>query len=105
MSAEGFKITTEGHTITKDPNEKLDYNLDWGNRLAAFGGEIATSEWTVPAGLTTAVAGSFVGGVTTIYLSGGTEGKTYTVRNKITTTAAPDARIMSKSFKIVVKNK
>jgi hypothetical protein len=68
----------------KDPDEVLDYQIDWSAPLA--GDVITTSTWTVPTGL--------VGGIeqntnttTTIWLSGGTLDQDYQVHNRITTAA------------------
>ena len=66
----------------KDPNEVLDYSVDWSALLA--GDTIATSTWTVPTGLT---GGSmaFTDTSTLIWLSGGSEGESYDLLNRITT--------------------
>jgi len=70
----------------KDPGEKLDYAVDWTTRLA--GDTIATSNWTVPTGITqTTPAPSFTNTLTTIWLLGGTIGQTYELTNTITTAA------------------
>jgi hypothetical protein len=67
----------------KDPNEVVDYELDWAPRLGTLD-TIATVTWIVPAGIikdsqsnTTTVA--------VIWLSGGTAGETYNVVCRITT--------------------
>ena len=66
----------------KRASEKLDYRIDWSARLD--GDQIASSQWTVPAGLT-ATNQSFTTTATTIWLSGGTAGKRYSLTCKITT--------------------
>lgn len=71
-------------TFTKDPNATLDYKVDWEAWLD--GDTIATSAWTVPDGLT-ADADSNTTTSATVWLSGGTEGTTYTVLNRVTTAA------------------
>ena len=67
----------------KDPNSIIDYGCDWTDWLAQ-GEVISTSTWTVPTGLTSVstVKENFV---TSIFLSGGTVGTTYTLTNRITT--------------------
>ena len=67
----------------KDPDEVLDYELDWSTHLDT-GDTISSSTWTVPAGLT---KNSDTNGdsTTTIWLQGGTEGTTYTLLNEIVT--------------------
>jgi len=68
---------------SKDPSSILDYGFDWTDWLA--GDTITTSAWSVsPAGLT-AVTNSKNGGVTTVWLSGGTVGQTYQVVNSVIT--------------------
>ena len=84
---------------TKDPNEVLDYVVDWSDRL----GEdiISTSEWTVPDDITQD-SDSKTDTTTTIWLSGGTVGTTYTFINRITTTGG---RTMDQSVKLKLKEK
>lgn len=83
---------------TKAPNATLDYSINWatedtylndGSALDTGwlkGDTIATSTWTVPAGLT---AGADTNNTTTatITLSGGTLNTDYTVTNRIVTAA------------------
>lgn len=79
-------------TFTKDPTAVLDYTIDWTRWLA--GDQIATSEWLVPAGLTK-MADSKTASSATAWLSGGTAGQSYTVTNRITTSAG---RMEDRSF-------
>lgn len=84
----------------KDPQEILDYEIDWGTDRLEDSEEIVTSEWAVASGtvdvLDTAphqpivVAHEETGrpaSVSRCWLSGGTLGETCTVTNTITTTA------------------
>lgn len=68
----------------KDPDAVLDYELNWSAWLN--GDSIATSTWDVPSGLTK-VSDSFTSTATKIWLSGGSYGQTYAIRNRITTAA------------------
>ena len=69
----------------KDPGEDKDYGIDWTTRLG--GDPIASSAWSLPVGITQATpAPSFTATSTTIWLSGGTSGTTYTLTNTVTTT-------------------
>jgi len=68
----------------KDPNEVLDYSVDWAALLA--GDTIVTSNWTVPVGVTGG-AQTFTDDQTLIWLSGGTENVSYELLNRITTAA------------------
>ncbi len=72
----------------KDPTAILEYTVDWQDWLQT-GETIETSTWTVPSGITkdddtksTTAA--------TIWLSGGTKGKTYRVTNRIVTNQGRD---------------
>lgn len=68
----------------KDPDEVLDYQFDWSERLED-GETISTSTFIVAAGTITLGATSFAGGLTTVWLSGGTLGESCTITNRITT--------------------
>lgn len=75
--------------FTKDPDEVLDFSIDWNLELASLGSPedaISTSTWTVPSGITEG-AKAINAGFTTIFLSGGTAGQTYIIHNQITTTS------------------
>lgn len=72
--------------FTKDPSELLDYQVSWADWLLS-GETIATSTWTVASGLTEGVS-SATTTVTTIWLSGGTNGEFYDVTNHVVTSAA-----------------
>lgn len=69
----------------KDPADVLDYAVDWAKVLAELGGDtIATTTWTVPAGLIGG-AEDASGEVRTKFISGGTAGTSYAVGCRITT--------------------
>lgn len=68
----------------KDPSAVLDYAVDWTGWLAE-GETIGSFPVTVDAGLTVAQAATHSAGVVTVWLSGGTAGKTYTVTSRVTT--------------------
>ena len=69
--------------FTKDTNSVLDYTVDWGGWLN--GDTIASSTFTVLPVTITVDSTSNTTTITTIWLSGGTLGSTYTVNNRITT--------------------
>lgn len=115
----------------KDPNEDLDYTINWGDRVGTSDPIIA-SEWgittpqpaatspdtnlakhteTIEDGSITADgAASGVGtegatvtdGATRVWLTGGTLGETYELVNRITTFGG---RIMDQTMKIQIKTK
>jgi hypothetical protein len=68
----------------KDPDELLDYQIDWTSLLA--GDVITVSTWSVPPGV---IGGqeSKTDSITTIWLSGGTAGQNYNIVNRINTAA------------------
>lgn len=68
----------------KDPDEVLDYKLDWTDRLA--GDTVATSVWAAEAGITID-SNVFDDTSATVWVSGGTAGTTYRMTNTITTAA------------------
>ena len=84
----------------KDPDSDIDYGCDWTDWLEA-GETITGSAWVVPAGL---VAGTEANDTTTtsIFLTGGTVGTTYTLTNRITTS---DSRIEDRSMFILCAQK
>ncbi len=71
----------------KDPDAALDYGFNWTAWLET-GDTILTSAWDVPSGLTLDNS-SFTSTHTTVWLSGGTAGDKYLVRNRITTINNP----------------
>lgn len=91
-------------TFQKTPNANKDYGFDWTDWLTGPDGSsadtIASSAWTVPAGLT-AGAVAFTATQSTQYLSGGSIGQDYVVTNKITTSAG---RIEERSLRIQVRS-
>lgn len=69
----------------KDPDSQLDYAVDWASWLNT-GATIATSAWTVPAGITEVTSGlQNADTKAVVTVSGGTVGNTYALVNRITT--------------------
>ena len=66
----------------KDPNAKLDYQIDWSTWLD--GDTISASSWTVPDGVVND-DDSNSDTAATIWLTGGTAGTEYEVVNRIVT--------------------
>jgi hypothetical protein len=85
----------------KDPNELLDYSINWTNRLDR-GDIIVDSSWTVPSTIVR-YANAFSQTLTTIWLSGGTVSSTpVAVTNQITTQGG---RIMEQTVNIKIVTK
>lgn len=73
----------------KDPNDVADYVINWaedddGNPGLAAGDPLSSSTWIVPDGITKD-SDTFDDETTTIWLSGGTAGETYSLINRVTT--------------------
>jgi hypothetical protein len=86
----------------KDPDELLDYEIDWAARLA--GDTISASEWILPVGI---VKDAGAGDTHTdtsavIWLSGGTLGESFVLTNRIDTAGG---RIMDQSVSIKIRSK
>lgn len=90
----------------KDPDEILDYTINWkGSTDPVLGTTetITTSTWTVPSGLTKD-SDSKTNTTTTVVLSGGTENTKYQVANKIVTDNSP-ARTYERTINLKVKER
>ncbi len=88
-----------GTIFIKDPDATLDYVVNWATWLVSD--TIISSAWTVPTGLTQVTAASTTT-TTTIWLSGGTAGNSYSVLNRIVTAAG---RTDDRSLTIEVEQK
>lgn len=71
-------------TYDKDPDEVLDYSVDWSSWLANDD-TIVTAEWDVPAGLAVPKTVPDDGKIVTVWLEGGTVGETYPVTSRVVT--------------------
>jgi diaminopimelate epimerase len=67
----------------RDPSSVLDFTVDWSKWLGTD--TIATSTWTVPAGITKA-SDTHTTTAATVWLTGGAAGDKVKVTNRITTT-------------------
>ncbi|MBR0693669.1 hypothetical protein [Bradyrhizobium lablabi] len=85
----------------KDPGEVLDYDINWAPRLGSD--TIVTSDWVTQPGITLTInSKSFTSQLTKVWLSGGTIGETYVLKNTVTTVAG-DTVIESVSILIRAK--
>jgi len=85
----------------KDPDEDLDYQLDWTAWLST-GETITVSTFTVLTGDVALGANSVSGAITTIWISGGTLNTSSVVNNRITTSAG---RIAERSVRLRIREK
>lgn len=69
---------------TKDPDEVLDYSIDWSSWLNT-GDSVSSAVWVVEAGLTKD-SDSINGSITSVIVSGGTSGQDYKATCTMTTT-------------------
>jgi hypothetical protein len=94
-------------SFRKDPDAVLDYGFNWNDPSApggpwlATGETISTSAWTIPDGLTKGNE-AHDDSITVVWLSGGTAGQSYTVTNRITSSAG---RTDDRSFEIAVEER
>jgi len=90
--------------MLKDPDATLPFTVDWSAWLAAEQDTADTATWTVPDGLTqeTEPAPNLANGKATVWLSGGTAGRGYTVTCRLTTTGG---RTDERNIGISVRNR
>lgn len=88
-------------TFIHDPNEVLDYVIDWADFLGAD--TIATSTWVIPTGLTNSTSTNNTTQTSTyITVSAGQEGKRFTVTNRITTAGG---RTADRSIELFIESR
>lgn len=68
----------------KDPNDILDYRVNWSKWLSPTDDTLLLSDWIVPEGIEMDSESSDTT-TATIWLSGGTAGEDYQLTNRITT--------------------
>jgi len=80
--------------MKKDPRATLDCSVDWTEWLA--GDTITASQWSISGGSELSITNtSNTASIATVWLTGGTAGKSYRVSNVITTAAGrTDARTL-----------
>ena len=84
----------------KDPDDEIDYGLDWGADSWLNTDTITGSSWILPAGAgLTEMTNTFTDTTTTVWLSGGNIGK-WEITNRITTAAG---RTKDKTRVLVIK--
>ena len=86
----------------KDPDELLDYEIDWSARLDTDTITVSTWEINGPDAVLTTPTDSFTDTATVIWLDAGTLGAVYTMTNHIQTAGG---REMDQSVKLRIKTK
>lgn len=91
---------------TKDPDEVLDYQIDWareGDSRLEEGETLELSEFSVAEGDVTIDDDEFtVDGLTTVWLSGGSDGTKCVILNRVTTSGG---RIYDLSSRLRIRSK
>jgi hypothetical protein len=86
---------------TKDPDEVLDYNVNWTDRLEV-GETIVASFFSVAEGDVVIDDDDELNGVCTVWLSGGTAGTVAIILNRIETS---EGRTYDQSVKLRIRSK
>ena len=86
---------------SKDPEEVLDYTINWNDRLET-GETIVASFFEVAAGDVVIDSDSDLDGVTKVWLSGGTDGTACTISNRIETS---EGRTYDEAVKLRIRSK
>lgn len=84
----------------KDPNDVVDYTVNWSRYLNRVDDVILISGWIVPDGIEMETETSN-DTLATVWLSGGTAGVSYNLTNRITTAGG---RQLDKTITIRVRN-
>ena len=93
-----FQLKNGAQVIDKAPGANLDYTIDWTDWLEV-GDTLATSIWTVEAGVTLGTV-TFNTTTATAFISGGTLGENVRATNTITTA---NGLTDSRSFKLAIR--
>lgn len=104
----GFKTTGKKSTIEKDPQAILDYKMNWSDYLTDPVDSIASVLYVLtdpPDSSLSIVTSEAASPYTTVWLSGGTLGTTYTVTARITTANTPTPRVDDRSFYVKIVQK
>lgn len=94
----GSYINSEGTPdFVKDPNSTEDYQFNWAPELD--GDTISSSSFLLPDGLTS-VSTSNTTTTATIFVSGGSEGRSYRITNRVVTAGG---RTKDRTIRILVQ--
>lgn len=103
----GFERDRQGIFIRKSPSAILDYTVDWTD-WCQTGDYIETCVWSIStisgdaSPLVKSSQEQTNNYTCTIYLSGGTDGRVYTVKNTITTI---NDLVEQREFRVLVENR
>lgn len=87
----------------KDPEEYLDYDIDWTRPMCTVSGDfILSSQWTLISGDVVIADSSFLVTRSKVWLSGGTVGTQSVLHNVVTTNAG---RLMDRTVSINISDK
>jgi hypothetical protein len=98
---DGIKTDGQGPYLVRDPRSRLPVEVDWSAWLAREGTTIASSAWTVDAGLTLDTTANDNTSAS-VFVSSGVAGQTYVLRNTIT---GANGVIDSRSLRVVCRDR
>lgn len=91
----------ESWNAIKDPDDIKDYEIDWTLRMPSD--TIVSSAWFLADGVGLVIdSNTFTDTVTKVWLSGGTDGITYQLRNRVVTAGG---RTYDQTMKLKCKTK
>lgn len=85
----------------KDPNEVLDYDIDWSARFLSSE-QISTSVWTLVEGDVVLGVEEYTTNLTKVWLSAGSVGQICKIRNRVTTN---QGRTMDQTVYVRIKER
>lgn len=95
-----------GKTV-KDPNAVVPYSIDWTDWISDLQGQsVSSASWAVdspPDAALTLGASSLSGSVASVVVSGGTVGRSYSLRCRITT--SPSSYVDDRTIVVRVENR
>lgn len=100
-TTDAIRTDGAGPYLVRDPRSRISVRVDWSEWLTLEGTAIASSSWESDAGVTLDTPASTTTAAT-VYVSGGTDGETYTIRNTIT---CANGVIDSRSIRVMVRDR
>lgn len=83
----------------KDPQDVVDYPVEWADVLELDGDTLTSATWTFPEGLTKQ-ADAIAGTQAVVWIAGGTDGERYEISCLVVTAGG---RTYDRTFSIVVR--
>lgn len=97
-------MTLQTWPAVKDPDEVKDFGIYWAQQLTPPE-TITSSTWVIITGAGLVInSNSFSASATLVWLSGGTDGVIYELRNRIVTNSSP-ARTLDMTVRLICSSK